>query len=183
MQRWARIITDNDGFEKISGEVIDFNPEGNFNPSIKWIEVPEDIQPYINPEFLVVEGTIVPPYARYIPEAAQRGKLVELRDSYLRATYRPSVDTGLGFSVDAGRTDLENYKMGKASNLLTVVDNNGVSHTITLSDYDTIITAIEQYYIACLQTKWATKEQILAIDLDGSTWKEDLEAINIAELF
>jgi len=75
---------------------------------------------------------------------------------------RPAVVTGLGFSVDGSDYDLRNFEIGKRLGLLFVKDVAGVSHTITLADWDTIINAVSLNGLGVLQKYWDTKAELEA---------------------
>jgi len=75
---------------------------------------------------------------------------------------RPIVDTGLGFSVDGGYRDLQNFEAGKALGFNTIKDSDGVKHTISSEDWDTIINAIRTKGIEIYQEKWAYEDAVNA---------------------
>jgi hypothetical protein len=76
---------------------------------------------------------------------------------------RPAVDTGLGFSVDGGYADLQNFQIGKEFGLPQVKDVNGVFHDVTAEDYDTIIAAIKAKGLQLYNEKWLAEQEVEAI--------------------
>ena len=110
---------------------------------------------------------------------ALQEKLNSLKAAYSHAKTIASIDTGLGFKVNARSTDIENLKSGKAAGLLSIRDYDNQSQTITLEDYDTIISAIQNKIVSDLQAKWAKEDALNAIDL---TQYESLDEINNFEV-
>lgn len=106
-------------------------------------------------------------------------KLVTLKQGFEAASKRPKVDTGLGFSVDGSHADLQNFKLGQDIGLLSVIDSEGISQTITVEDYATIITAIQVANVALMQTKWDTKALLQGVDLQDPTALASLDAIEM----
>lgn len=85
---------------------------------------------------------------------------------------RPAVDTGLGFSVDGGRDDLQNFEGGKVLGLTTIRDVDNATHTITVGDWDTIITAVRTHALQIYQAKWDYEAAV-----NAATSIEDVESI------
>jgi len=108
-------------------------------------------------------------------------KLRDLKASFERASERPSVVTGLGFSVDGAYTDLQNFQIGQRAGLLTIVDVDGTPQTVVLEDYDTIINAIDERGLSLMQIKWDTKDLLALVDLTSETAKADFDAIDVSE--
>ena len=98
-------------------------------------------------------------------------KLSEVKTKFEEASKRPTVPVTLSdgitvITVDGGRTDLDNFRIGKNQALTSVVDVDGISHTIDpLVDYDLIISEIEATGMLLYQTKWNYKTQIEAVDV------------------
>ena len=84
----------------------------------------------------------------------------ELKKAFLEYAKRPQVDTSLGYSVQAGRNDLENFGIGKEFGIDAVRDINNEMHLVTQEDYNTIILAIKQKGILLYQTKWSKELEI-----------------------
>ena len=87
----------------------------------------------------------------------------QISNKYKGLLQRPRVDTTLGFDVDGSYEDLKNFETGKEFNILTVKDADGINRTITLLDYDTIITAIKQKGLVLYQEKWTEEAMIDAM--------------------
>jgi hypothetical protein len=92
----------------------------------------------------------------------QSSMLKDLKEAYVSYSARPRVDSTLGFFVDGGRDDLQNFEMGKKYGILTIKDADNVEQTIVAADNDTILITIESQAIALMQTKWAKQAVINA---------------------
>lgn len=89
--------------------------------------------------------------------------LKDLSEVYKEKKLRPIIDTSLGFSVDGGYDDLQNFMVGKEFELPEVKDAYGEKHSVALADYDTIITTIKQNGINLFITKGAKEQEIKAL--------------------
>ena len=98
-------------------------------------------------------------------------KLIKLNNEFDAVSVRPRVNTGLGFFVDGNHNDLLNFQTGRDLGLLSIMDADNQEQTIILSDYDTIITAIQVHGLSLLQNKWVHSANINALttstDLNG----------------
>ena len=101
------------------------------------------------------------------------GEAKALRDT--EANARPPVDTGLGFSVDGAVKDVNYFEIGKRLGKLFVVDSEGVSRVITLSDWDTILDAVSVYRLSILEKYWAFKTAIEACTTLSQIQNIDIE--------
>jgi hypothetical protein len=130
---------------------------------------------YVESDYAMVEKA----FADTDMTAILNEKLDILKQGFEVASKRPEVDTGLGFSVDGSHADLQNFKLGQDIGLLSVIDSEGISQTITVEDYATIITAIQVANVALMQTKWDTKALLQGVDLQSPTALASLDAIEI----
>lgn len=73
-----------------------------------------------------------------------------------------SLDTGLGFTVRAGRNDLDSFERGAKRNLKEVRDINGVKRTITVPEMAKIAEDIETQGMVLFETKWNKFDEIKA---------------------
>lgn len=89
--------------------------------------------------------------------------LGELSNDFKNNFTRPRVPTSLGFTVDGARDDILNFEDGKLFSLTTIKDADGVTHTVTSDDYDTIISEIKQYGLSMYQSKWTKEADINAL--------------------
>ena len=89
--------------------------------------------------------------------------LQDLSKAYAEYKDRPKVDTGLGFVVDGGYNDIKNFEIGKKYALPEVKDANNNKHSVTISDYDTILSAIELNGISLFVTKDTKEQEIRAL--------------------
>jgi len=128
------------------------------------------IEPYPDHIFYtyeeVLEGTTLK--RNPIPKPIEDIKetfLSRLGNNFKEMTRRPKVPTELGFTVDGGREDLQNFELGKKYQIDVVVDADDAVHTINPeTDYDTIISNIELYGISLWQKKQQKKAEINALE-------------------
>ena len=76
---------------------------------------------------------------------------------------KPVVDTRLGFSVDGGRGNLQDFESGLAMGVLTVRANDNTMHEVTVEQMQGIINAIRANGLSLYQTKWTKEAQIDAL--------------------
>lgn len=76
---------------------------------------------------------------------------------------RPVVDTTLGFNVDGGYRDLQNLQGAKDMGLAFCIDVDGVTHDILVTDWDTIIGAVQLNGLYVIQTNGIKKAEIATL--------------------
>lgn len=76
---------------------------------------------------------------------------------------KPIVDTGLGFSVDGGRANLQDFESGLAIGVLSVRGSDNLMHEVTVEQMQGIINAIRANGLSLYQTKWTKEAQIDAL--------------------
>ena len=112
--------------------------------------------------------------------AAQAAKAIsdkkaELKTLFLTKMEKPVIDTGLGFSVDGGRVDLQNFQTGLARGYWFARDsNNEMQLDLTEDHMKQIIEKIQDNGMAIYQRKWALEALIDAdpeIDINTG-WPE-----------
>lgn len=106
-------------------------------------------------------------------------KLSFLSNIFKAKTSRPSFKSSLGFVVDAGKADLENYKIAKDLGFLECRDISGVNHTLTSEDWSTLILEIQTLGLELYRLKWAKEMEIKNPDI---TLKE-LEEMDLENTF
>ena len=86
---------------------------------------------------------------------------------------RPRVDTGLGYFVDGGNSDLTNLAVAKDLGLdyLKDADNNFIEN-ISAEDWDIIINKIKLNGLSYIRLKWQ-----LQTDIDAATNMDELKVI------
>lgn len=113
-------------------------------------------------------------------EIFRRAKKQELKDKYTRLlTSKPRVDTGLGFFVDGGRENKDDFYSKwltmDVDDTTTVKDaDNQFQPNITKSQMETIWKSIVANGEAVLGAKWAKEAEI-----DACTTIEQLKAVEI----
>ena len=118
----------------------------------------EETKGIVDNKYVISYNSIAKP----IEEVKDR-MLKDLSEVYKEKKLRPIVDTGLGFSVDGGYSDLQNFIVGKEFELPEVKDTYGEKHSVTLADYDTIITTIKQNGINLFVLKDTKEQEIKAL--------------------
>ena len=84
----------------------------------------------------------------------------ELKGVFEAKELKPNVDTGLGFSVDGGRANLQDFESGLAMGVLTVRASDNTMHEVTVEQMQSIINAIRASGLSLYQTKWTKEAQI-----------------------
>lgn len=130
---------------------------------------------YVKSDYVLVDRA----FADTDMSAVLNEKLGMLKQRFEAASKRPKVDTGLGFTVDGSHADLQNFKLGQALGLLSVVDSEGVLQVITIEDYATVITAIQVTQLTLMQTNWDAKALLQAVDLESLTAIVELDRIEL----
>ena len=128
---------------------------------------------YVINEYVMVDKAI----ADTDMTAILNEKLVALKQSFEEASKRPRVDTGLGFFVDGGYSDLTNFQIGKELGLLVIKDADNIEHSIAIEDYDTILSAIKTKGLSLIQSNWEFKKLLNSIDLTLDTALIEIDAI------
>lgn len=91
----------------------------------------------------------------------------DLKATFLTNIERPTVDTGLGYTIDGGRSDLGNFEVGKEFGVPFIKGSDGVNHPATASDYDACILAIKSKGMELYSIKWGKEEEIKAFTTLG----------------
>ena len=118
----------------------------------------------IDGEFYTTHYT---PVAKELASVKARMK-AELKGVFEAKGLKPVVDTGLGFSVDGGRTNLQDFESGLAMGVLNVRASDNTMHEVTSEQMQGIITAIRANGLSLYQTKWTKEAQIDALaDIDA----------------
>lgn len=92
----------------------------------------------------------------------------ELKGVFEAKGLKPIVDTGLGFSVDGGRANLQDFESGLAMGILNVRASDNTMHEVTVEQMQSIINTIRANGLSLYQTKWQKEAQIDALaDIDA----------------
>lgn len=97
----------------------------------------------------------------------------DLKVTFIKLGLKPIVDTGLGFSVDGGRANLQDFESGLAMGVLSVRGSDNLMHEVTVEQMQGIINTIRANGLSLYQTKWEKEAQIDAL--------EDVEACKLYE--
>ena len=118
----------------------------------------------IDGEFYTTHYT---PVAKELASVKARMK-AELKGVFEAKGLKPVVDTGLGFSVDGGRANLQDFESGLAMGVLNVRASDNTMHEVTSEQMQSIINTIRANGLSLYQTKWAKEAQIDALaDIDA----------------
>jgi hypothetical protein len=94
-------------------------------------------------------------------EVAKILKKNELKSLFKIKMERPRVDTGLGFFVDGGYNDLENYKIAKELGTEILKDADNKIHQIKKQNvWDKVIKAIQENGFKLMKKKWDLENEI-----------------------
>ena len=113
----------------------------------------------IEGEFYTTHYTLI---EKELDEVKTRMK-AELKGVFEAKGLKPMVDTGLGFSVDGGRTNLQDFESGLVMGVLSVRGSDNLMHEVTLTQMQGIINAIRANGLSLYQTKWTKEAQIDAL--------------------
>ena len=105
-------------------------------------------------------------------QRAKEDKTQKIREAFLDASKRPQVDSTLGYSIDGGYQDLQNFQSAKALGATEIRDAMNVTQTVTNSDLELIILKIQENGILMYQQKWN-----LEVQIDQAVILDDLELI------
>lgn len=111
-------------------------------------------------------------------------KLAQLNTNFDLKSARPRVEVvSLGYAVDGGRLDLDNFKNGRDIAYPYIMDADNQPHPAELSDYDAVIRAIQENGAALISWKWSKKEEINAIQVtDKMTELQAIEALDAVDI-
>lgn len=110
---------------------------------------------------------------------AKELKKEAIKPLFKAATFRPRIDTTLGFSVDGSKDDLVNLENAQKLGVDFVKDADGVTHKIdATTDWDTILNAVRQYGLALYKEKWELENSV-----DACTTVDELNAISLDGIF
>jgi hypothetical protein len=173
MTRYVRINDDNR-----CAEFIDFEPQGRFHPSIRWIHVPEHLEGLINHDYIANGDAIEPPSLDYLRD--------QLKDAL--AAHRFKIETGGVELPDGSRilTDRESQaQLTSAFQTLTQpfvgeIDWKGPDGWVTVTETELrpIAQAVAQHVQGCFKAERQVSEQIAAAES-----AEALYGIDIAGKF
>lgn len=173
MTRYARI----DETDNTCAEFIDFAPEGRFHPTIRWLTVPEALEPFADHAYVAVGDAIEPPSLDYL-----RGQLKTRLAAIRFAKETAGVTLPDGSQV---RTDRESQAQVNSAytslreDFVATADFKGANGwvAITLEEITPIAKAISQHVQPCFTAERRVSEQIeaagtaeelVAIDLEGA---------------
>ena len=104
---------------------------------------------------------------------ADRHKMLNLRMS---EESRPLIDTGFGFEVHGGYSDLADFQVGEGMGILTIRAADNSMNTVTSAQFSDVVLMIKQRGLIIKQNKWALADAIR--DAENKT---ELDAIDINE--
>jgi hypothetical protein len=135
---------------------------------------------YVKADYVMVDRA----FADTDMEAILAEKLTIVKNAFVVASARPEVlIASLGFSVDGSYDDLRNFEIGKDLGVLSVVDSDGVSHDISIEEYDDIITGIKAKALELMEISWGKKSELKAVDLTLATALATIDEITVVGLF
>lgn len=108
-------------------------------------------------------------------------KLARLKQLMNPMLDRQPIDTGLGYSVDGSKDDLFNYLMAKQISSPVVRDSNNVMQSVTIQDWDTIISAVAVQGSSAFAIKWEYADRINACKTVAEVDAIDIDIVFGAE--
>ncbi|WP_322528549.1 DUF4376 domain-containing protein [Salinicola sp. LHM] len=178
MTRYARITDDNK-----CAEFIDFEPQGRFHPSIRWLEVPEALERWVGHDYIAIDDEIQPPSLDHL-----RGQLKTELASIRFARETAGVILPDGSKV---RTDRESQAQVNSAyttlrdGFLPTADFKGANGwvAITLEEITPIAKAVAQHVQPCFTAeRRVSEQQIDAVETLDELLAIDLEAAFVGEL-
>lgn len=178
MTRYARI----DETDNTCAEFIDFAPEGRFHPSIRWLAVPEALEPFVDHAYVAVGDAIEPPTLDYL-----RKQLTDRLADVRFATETAGVELPDGSRI---RTDRESQAQINSAyttlrdGMVDAADFKGENGwvAITLAEIKPIAQAVAQHVQPCFTAERRVSEQIEAAGTTEELVAIDLEGAFAAEL-
>ena len=167
MNRWHSVRAKRDKLllESDRHGTLDFNLQ-----STEWLAyraLLRDITDDVTDPFSIVFPT--PPNIRMVQTLATEEGLrfaIKARIKKMFAeklSARPAVDTGLGYSVDGGKHDIENLSLALDVGATTIRDSAGAYQTVDSATLSTIVTTIKQNRVSIIQAKWASDDALEAL--------------------
>jgi len=87
-------------------------------------------------------------------------KKKEIKKIFGQKIKKPIVDTGLGFSVDGGRDNLQDFQGGLSIGYYKVKGADNIIRDVTKEDMELIIQKIQLRGLMLYQRKWELEELI-----------------------
>lgn len=173
MTRYVRINDDNR-----CAEFIDFEPEGRFHPSIRWLPIPEVLEGLINHDYIANGDTLEPPSLDYLR--------AQLKSAL--AAHRWQVETGGVALPDGSRILTDRESQAQLTSAFQTLTQPFVGEiewkaaegwvTVTEPELRPIAQAVAQHVQACFKAERQVSEQI-----EAAEGAEALHAFNIAGEF
>lgn len=110
-------------------------------------------------------------------ESIRSDKLDELSAYFNQISQRPIINTGYGFSVQAGFDDLASFQVGLDLGLYRIRAADNKYYDVSKEQFEDVLLQIKQNGARLMNIKWALQDEI------KSTSIEELEQINFEERF
>lgn len=104
-------------------------------------------------------------------------KLNSLSSYFAKISERPIIDTGYGFSVQAGFSDLASFQVGLDLGLYRIRAADNKDYEVSKEQFEDVLLQIKQNGARLMNIKWALQDEI------ESSAIEELEQINFEERF
>lgn len=173
MTRYVRINDDNR-----CAEFIDFEPEGRFHPSIRWLPVPESLEGLINHDYIANGDSLEPPSLDYLRD--------QLKSAL--AAHRFELETGGVELPDGSRILTDRESQAQLTSAFQTLTQPFVEEiewkaaggwvTVTEAELRPIAQAVAQHVQACFKAERRVSEQI-----DAAKDAEALYGLDIASAF
>ena len=104
---------------------------------------------------------------------AKAEKLKDLKTTFQKVSKRPVVNTGFGFTVHGGYSDLTDFEVGRELGFLKIRSVDNQNNDVTAEEFDAVIKAIKINGLGIKQAKWSHEAAI-----NNATTLEDLRLID-----
>lgn len=81
-------------------------------------------------------------------------KKAEIKAIFKKKMLKPVIDTGLGFNVDGGRDNLQDFQGGLSLGFYFARDAENITHKLTKEQMEQVISKIQENGLALYQRKW-----------------------------
>lgn len=174
MTRYARIDINDQ-----CAEFINFEPEGRFHPSIRWLPVPEALKPWFNHDYIANGDTIEPPSLDYLREQL-KGALAGIR--FTRETGGVVLPDGSTVLTDReSQAQLSSAYQSLTQPFVDSIDWKGPDGWVTVTEMELrpIAQAVAQHVQGCFKAERQVSEQ----QIGAAVTLEDLVAIDLEAEF
>lgn len=131
-------------------------------------EVASFVNNYVPPSPVIPEPTA---------DELRERKLMSLSSYFSKISARPIIDTGYGFSVQAGFSDLASFQVGLDLGLYRIRAADNKDYEVSKEQFEDVLLQIKQNGARLMNIKWALQDEIKNASI------EELDQIDFEERF